>query len=388
MKKISLGILLFLVPVLTGFYLVTNRQSLELPTQKIPLLKRILPRHQVIGFLPYWLINKADIDYSPYITHLTYFSLSLNPDGSIQTHTRPTETEPGYYSLTSGKADAALAAAKAKNLDLSLAVFSSDDITIAAMLDNPQASAQNLLTDLAPLMKTYGFTDLNIDIEPPGSASEAARAKFTQFVQAVAAGRDPEIIHTISVDVTASSFVKTDNLADPESLAPLVDRVIIMAYDFHYRGSYVTGPVAPAGGAGIVSEFDTHAAIETALTQVPAQKIILGIPTYGYEWETIDPATRSAVIASTGMTISNARAEEFLAACSSCSAVFDPVDQENYFVYKDQQTGTYHQVFYPDAQATAYKIDLAKTYSLGGLAIWALGYEGSTILEPLAAYRN
>jgi spore germination protein YaaH len=195
-------------------------------------------------------------------------------------------------------------------------------------------------------------------------------------------------IKTISIDVSASSFVKTTNLEDPSSLAPFVDTVIIMAYDYHYAGSYVTGPVAPGEGAGIISEYDTGTAVEEALNTIPADKLILGIPLYGYEWETIESASRSAVIAGSGQTISNSRAEDFLSGCATCSARFDPIDMEESIIYKDQETGTYHQIFYPDKMATEYKVKLAKDNSLGGMALWALGYEGKTILEPLASYHN
>lgn len=381
-----LGVVLSILALGLMIILLLPQQSSL--TREIPLLKNLIHRREVIGFLPYWLIDKADVDYSAYINNLTYFSLTLTDTGAIQKFTKPGESEPGYHTLTSGKADAVLNVAKQKDLTLSLAVFCADDTDIATLLSQPQASALTLLADITPLMQQYGFSELNLDIEQVSPASEAGRTAFVQFVQTVAANRDPNIIKSLSVDVMATSFIKADNLADPAALAPLVDKLVIMAYDFHYRGSYVTGPVAPGGGAGIISEFDTQAAIETALAVVPPSKIILGIPAYGYEWETISPATRSAVITGTGLTISNDRAETLLAECASCSAVFDELDQESNFVYLDQQTGTYHQIFFPDKQATAAKVGLAKKYSLGGLAIWALGYEGQTILEPLSGYRN
>ncbi len=47
----------------------------------------IKPKREVIGFLPYWLLREADIDYSEYLTTLNYFSLSIGKDGSIQRFT-------------------------------------------------------------------------------------------------------------------------------------------------------------------------------------------------------------------------------------------------------------------------------------------------------------
>jgi spore germination protein YaaH len=237
-------------------------------------------------------------------------------------------------------------------------------------------------------MQNYGFTELNLDIEQVSDASPAARFAYTKFVQAVKNSMDTDVIKSLSTDVSASAFIRNTNLADPASLTPLVDKIIVMAYDYHYAASYVTGPVAPGKGAGTVSEFDTEAGIESALKVTPKDKLILGIPLYGYEWETIGSTPRSAVIAGTGLTISNARAEDFLASCASCSAEFDQVDMEKHIIYKDQETGIYHQIFYPDKVATAYKVKLAKNHSLAGIALWALGYEGNSILEPLSFYHN
>jgi spore germination protein YaaH len=290
--------------------------------------------------------------------------------------------------LTNGKIDPFLANAVLKKVSLSLAVFSGDDETISALLINPEQSAVNLINDVTPVMEKYGFTDLNLDIEQVSDASPEARARFTSFVRAVKNHLDIKKIKVLSVDISASAFVKNTNLADPPAIAPYVDRVIIMAYDYHNPGSYVTGPVAPGEGAGIISEFDTQTAVIATLKSIPAKKIILGIPLYGYEWESIGNVPRSAVIPGTGLTISNSSAETFLASCTTCSAQFDDTDKESHIIYKDQNTGSYHQIFYPDQKSTQYKVGLSEHYSLAGIALWALGYEGETILKPLSAYHN
>ena len=387
-KKPIFRILVLSISFFAGFITAKNYILPKISGEKVTLVNIVAPRREVIGFLPYWLITKADTDYSKYITNLTYFSLTPSEDGTIQKYTSPGESEPGYYSLISGKADPILEKAKRDNLTLSLALFSGNDEIISKMMTDPVQSANNLLADITPIMQEYGFTELNLDIEQVSDASPEARLSYTQFVKTIKNNLDKEIIKSLSIDVTASSFVKKTNLVDPSSIAPYVDRIIIMAYDYHYIGSYVTGPVAPGEGAGSLSEFDTSEAIKSALRIVPKDKIILGVPLYGYEWEAIGSVPRSAVIPGSGMTISNFRAEEFLASCATCSAEFDEIDKETHIIYKDQETGTFHQIFYPDEEAMVYKMKLAKSYSLGGMALWALGYEGETILEPLASYHN
>jgi spore germination protein YaaH len=34
------------------------------------------------------------------------------------------------------------------------------------------------------------------------------------------------------------------------------------------------------------------------------------------------------------------------------------------------------------------KMKLAKEYGIGGVALWALGYDGKTILDPLIDYKK
>jgi spore germination protein YaaH len=160
-----------------------------------------------------------------------------------------------------------------------------------------------------------------------------------------------------------------------------------MGYDFHNPGSFVTGAVSPQSGAGVVSEFDIESAVQAALTQVPANKLILAVPLYGYSWESITPIPRAAVLPGSAFSISSRSVEELLASCATCSAQFDKTDSENYFIYKNTDTNTYQQVFYPDKYSTQIKIDFAKSQNLGGMALWALGYEGANILQPLTNYR-
>jgi spore germination protein YaaH len=354
--------------------------------REVPIINSIIPQKEVIGFLPYWLTGKAQNDYSKYITTLTYFSLTVSPDGTIQKFTKPSESEPGYLSLTEGKIDPFLNSAKANDENISVSVFNGNDSDIGKILTDPAASANNLTNDVIPIMQKYGFTDLNLDVEQTRDASPEARMKFTEFVKDVKSNLDEEKIGTLSIDVSAIAFVKNTNLSDPAALAPIVDKIILMAYDYHSTISLVTGPVAPLSGAGTVSEFDTEAAISAALKIMPAKKIILGIPLYGYEWETIGSIPRSATIPGTSLIISNQRAEDFLAGCATCSAVFDTTDAESHIIYQTG-SGTYQQIFYPSETSTQVKIDLANKYSLGGIALWALGYEGKTTMTPLASYK-
>lgn len=336
-----------------------------------------LKEHTVIGFLPYWLITKADKDYSSYINNETYFGLTVNPDGSLQKFTNPGESEPGWHTLNSGKFT------PSTNMKTTLLVFNSSSDDIDALVSDPITHANTLVSEVAPIMAQYGFTGLNIDIEKFVPATESARQNFTTFVCQIKKGLNKPI----AIDASPTDLIKTRLINLPE-VEPCVDSIVLMAYDYHYTGSLVTGPVAPLGGAGTYSEFDTETGVQKALEVLPADKIILGIPLYGYQWETITDNPRAAVIPGSGVVASSRTVEDLLAQCATCSAGIETEAKESYLIYKDQETGTYIQYFYPDTKATQAKIDLANKYHLGGIAFWALGYDGETILSPVKAYKD
>ncbi|MDO8583235.1 MAG: glycosyl hydrolase family 18 protein [bacterium] len=373
-KKI--GIIIIGVLLGIGLYFAAAHNFPALPTHK----------KEVIGFLPYWLLNKANKDYSKYISTLTYFGLIIDGDGKILKKNNPQEEEPGWNALNSGKVDSIFSNAKDKNVVLSLLVFAGDEESIGMFLNHPAQSSKNLVEDIAPLMRRYGFTNLNLDIESVKEASDSARASFVQFVQGIKNNLDEKELGTLTLEISPTDIIKK-RIINVARITPIVDTVVLMAYDYHYSGSFVTGPVAPLFGAGTISEFDTEAAIQKAIKIIPPGNLILGVPLYGYEWESINSTPRSAVIPGSGIVASNFRAEKFLESCSTCSAELDIDAHEQYIIYKDQEVNTYHQIFYPDKNAIKDKLNFVSHERLGGIALWALGYEGDTILNPIAGWK-
>jgi spore germination protein YaaH len=340
----------------------------------------------VFGFLPYWLAGKETSDYTKYITNLAYFSLTVNPDGTIRKMDNELEEEPGWHALRGGAMDSHFKKARKHGIALSLVLFNADPDEIDSLMEDSVVHAKNLMGDVVPLMHQYGFTDLNLDIENVRLASDESRVHFTQFVTEVKKHLDTKKGETLSLDLTASDFIKKD-LIDPRAIGPLVDHMIIMAYDYHYAGSSVTGPVAPLFGAGRTLEYDVDRAVQKALQVTPSEKIIVGAPLYGYEWETISDTPHAGIIPGTGVVATAKRIEGLAKSCATCSAQFDNESKEAYIIYKDD-IGTYHQIFYPDASSMKAKIDFALREKLGGLALWALGYEDSKILSPLSMYKK
>lgn len=384
-RKISLLFLFFAAGIITGVGVLWSLGSLPLPFNHPALEAFGVRKPEIVGFLPYWLLAQAQTDYSQYITTLTYFGLAINSDGHIRTLDNPQEEEPGWTTLRTDKYTPFITAAKQHNLKQSLLVISGDDSTISELINDPVTSATNLVTDVAPIMKDKGFTDLNLDIESFLTASESARTNFTMFVSTVKQLVDKEQLGTVTLDLIPISLVKND-LYDARAIGTIVDKVVLMTYDYHYLGGLTSGAIAPVGGAGSTVEYDVETAVKEALKVIPKEKLLLGIPLYGYEWETISDATESATIPGGASTASTRRIADILAGCATCSAVVDSVSREPYLIYPENNY--FNQIYYENEASMKEKIALAQKYRLAGVALWALGYEDGTILRPLSSYKN
>lgn len=142
---------------------------------------------------------------------------------------------------------------------------------------------------------------------------------------------------------------------DYAGVGAVADRVVIMAYDEHGAASR-GGPVASVGWVDKVIRY--------ALTKVPAEKIILGLPTYGFDWNL---ASGSARYLSHDLAESTARRY-------GCSVEWDGENCVPYYSYVDGD-GARHLVYFENAASAAAKLELVNKYDLKGIALWRLGME-------------
>lgn len=392
LQKIFLFLLFLVAGVLSaigGIYLL-GRSPVRFDD---PILTTVgVKKAEIVGFLPYWLIGQANKDYSQDITTLTYFGLELNSDGTIKKLNNPQEEEPGWTTLKGEKWETITTKAKNHNLKQSLLVISGDDEIIGQMISDPVKSANNLVNDVAPIMRgeglpagRQGFTDLNLDVESFLDASESARANFTTFVRTVTDQIKSQKLGTVTLDLIPISLVR-QKIYDAKAIGAIVDRVVLMIYDYHYTGSFTSGANAPIGGAGKTLEYDTETAVKEALKVMPAGKILLGIPLYGYEWETISSAPDSATIPGGSSIASSKRIADLLNSCATCSAQFDETAKEPYLIYPEN--AYFNQIYFENEASVKEKVAMAQKYKLGGVALWALGYEDNSMLNPLSTYKN
>jgi spore germination protein YaaH len=128
--------------------------------------------------------------------------------------------------------------------------------------------------------------------------------------------------------------------------------------------------------------------ISQALHSIPAHKLVLGIPLYGYEWETLRSDPESATVPGTGKTMSNTKVLELLSNCGTgCQTGYQDDTQQPYvLVPSEEDPHVTRQIFYEDATSLTAKLQFAQKLQLGGVALWALGYDSNDGSMPLNAY--
>lgn len=174
----------------------------------------------------------------------------------------------------------------------------------------------------------------------------------------------------LSVDVFGNTLYKGD-AGKLKKLFEKTDRVVFMAYDFYDSG--LAGPVAPlAGKAGVDLEN-----IFERVNQLPVDKgrLVVALPLYGYEWRTKTTDFGSILHPrSVRMLASLGRMEDFLKNNWKIKVNYDEVTDTPWLVYK--LGSQIRQIYFENERSLMAKIGRVEKYGYGGVAWWALGYEG------------
>lgn len=134
----------------------------------------------------------------------------------------------------------------------------------------------------------------------------------------------------------------------------IVDYVIIMTYEW----GYTYGPplaVSPIN--------EVRRVLDYAVTEIPPEKILMGMPNYGYDWTL--PFMRGTPAQSVSLT----QAVD-LALRYGVEIQFDEQAQTPYFYYTDN--GTQHVVWFDDPRSIDSKLQLIDDYKLAGASWWTV----------------
>ncbi len=388
-RKISLLLFIFVLFLtlggIAGYIFWKNTLPLVSPIALIEVMTGTSPainsKKIVYGFFPYWNLKMSEDLNINQLTHFAYFAIDMNPDGTINKVNNNKEQEPGWNKLNSKAFEKLLYQTKVLGQKSVITVTAMDQDTISSLTENPQKS----LTAVSSIMDIYRskkFDDINIDFEYVGEPTKQTRDGFTFFIKSLkAACLSVNSNCEIDIDVFADSAEKY-RLWDLQALEPLTNHIIVMAYDYYRKSSTQAGPVAPLRGKcnpNTMQEVCLNQDILTHISQfskiLPSEKIILGIPFYGYEWQTASENYLANTYPGTGSMASYSRIQSLFSnpKVSSISAQWSDLSLSPFLTYKED--GETFLIQYENAQSIDQKIKLVKSANLGGIAIWALGYE-------------
>ncbi|HZZ98330.1 MAG TPA: glycosyl hydrolase family 18 protein [Candidatus Saccharimonadia bacterium] len=326
----------------------------------------------VYGFLPYWTIKTAQIPQQ--LTNVGYFSISVDKDGNFVTR-QDGYAEPGWRTYNSAELERVrtVTSEQHQKLEILITMMTADDI--ASFLTNKSAQV-TFQTNLRQFIHSQPLDGVNMDVEYAGDVTDQLRAALTQVIADTS-----QTVHSVdpnaevSIDIFADSATR-QRLYDVSALAPHVDHIIVMTYDFFRASSPQSGPVAPVFGSD-KNRWDSDIAtnLKVLIQQAPPEKILLGIPFYGYEWRTSGDAPGSSTYPKTGELATYKRVHELLVG-QKAQEQWDADALSPFLTYNDN--GKTQMIFYENSRSLSYKLDLVNNTDLGGIAIWALGYEGST----------
>jgi spore germination protein len=238
-----------------------------------------------------------------------------------------------------------------------------DPLLIQTILHDP-ALVTGHIEAIVDLVSEQGFAGVDIDYEELAAAD---REVFTDFIERLADAMHRED-RTLTVDVFAKdSHAGYDqrNLAqDYAALGAAADEVRLMAYDWHWQTSDA-GPIAPVDWVDRVLTYAVH--------EIPAHKIALGIPTYGYGW---GPVSAELVSWLQAYALSEAH---------GVPVQWDHAGQSPWLTYVDEQ-GAEQTVWFENAYSIKAKLQLAQSYRIGGVFLWLVGDEDDGLWPIVSAY--
>lgn len=308
----------------------------------------------VYGYLPDWKYPAAveDLRYDM-LTHISVFSFRLNRDMSL--------SAPAGWPWIG-----MINQAHQNGVKVIMTVFTQDTETISLLL-NDHALRESFAAEVSRLVGLYKLDGVNIDFE---DISRAERGRLLNT-----------FLESVRLKVHADNPGSEVSFAGPAvnwggwdfvGLSDAVDYIFVMSYDYYDKNSPVSGPASSLKGEyySVANTFTDKTQGYGAITQSNPEKLILGVPFYGYHWKTETEDVHSPNVKFVENTQYKYNAVDVLR--------YKRIWDKSYNVpwYKYQQDGQWHQVWYEDNRSIGLKYDFAMIKGLKGVGMWALGFDG------------
>lgn len=297
------------------------------------------PRRQVSEAL------EADVrKAAPHLTYLAPFSFRIKRDGTLA---RP-------------PLDDFQAIARDNQVVLMLVVTNLEggqfSTELGGLVLNDSDLQNKLLDTIISTAQELGMGDIHFDMEALPATDREAYIRFLRRAKQRIQAAGMMMSVALAPKTSAEQQGRWYSAHDYGAIGAIADFVVIMTYEWGYSG----GPpmaVSPIGPVRRVLQY--------AITEMPAEKILMGQNLYGYDWTLPYERGTTAKALSPQAAIA-------LAAEHNVRIQYDYRAQAPFFEYTDDQERR-HQVWFEDARSIQAKFDLVKQLGLRGVSYWKLG---------------
>ena len=270
-----------------------------------------------------------------------------------------------------------------------------DKLVLSNLLSN-ESGRQATVTAINDLVLANNFDGIDLDFENfafvDGNTSwDKTKPYWVAFVKSLSAtlhanGKLLSITSPYLLDPTSGK--KGYYVYAWSEIAPVIDRLRIMTYDYSVAKP---GPIGPLSW--------TESTLKYAVSIMPASKVFVGLAGYGRDWVTKVDGICPADVAKT--IVAGAKAATFvmsnaanLAAGYGATIQYNETHQEATFTYQKVYNGNTvtglstsctatRTAWYQDARAYQARAQLVAKYRLGGIVAWTIGFEDTQAMTNI-----
>jgi hypothetical protein len=223
-------------------------------------------------------------------------------------------------------------------------------LTHFALIEGSRERKQ-LIADLLEGAKAFDGLQIDFEYVPPKDGDA-----FLSFLRELRHGLGDKIF---TIALPARTRALKDDVYDYEKIKPLVDRILVMAYDEHWSTSE-PGPIASMGWCQRVASY--------ALESIGPEKLIMGLPFYGRTWGDVNP-NRAFLYSGIERIMGEQNVSE--------------IQRENGIPNFKYETPLSITVYYEDDYSLSARLEMYKRMGVASVGFWCLGQEIPTIWSIL-----
>lgn len=238
------------------------------------------------------------------------------------------------------------------------------DINVANKVLNSKETRRKCIELLLEYTDKYKLDGINVDFE---NVYYNDRHALTQLVRELAPVlREQGLVTSVDVTKIEPTSWTWSMCYDRKALGEEADYIALMTYD--QNGSW-------SKKSGSVAQFSwVERSLQGVLEQVPAEKMLLGIPFYTRVWEEINGRVTWT------KPISMQEAQNLIQ-YNNARVIWD--EQSGQYFASYQKGGKTYKIWVEDARSINLKSSLVHKYDLAGAASWRRGYETQDIWSVL-----